>query len=315
MLLVATAAWALSFSLGKDAGARMNELVGAPAGTFFGPTVVQGARFTIAGVLWFLFIPAARRGWTKLSFWRGGYLGLLLGISIILQHLSLDLTTPAATAFLTALTVLWVPAIVAVASRKLPPYSLLLGVVIACPGLYLMLGEGLTSFRRGEMLGLACSITFAFHLLAVSRTTRQEGPWRMAGAQFLIAGLMALIPALWQQGMSPARVAPMLLDSQIAWRLVLLLLFPTFIAFGLMVVYQHKVDPTRAALIYQGEPALAAGFDYLVTGRTLSPIEFVGAAFILAANLIAELMPATKAEAKPQAETPGEQDPQTVKAL
>ena len=64
MLLVATAAWAVSFSLNKDGGARMNALLSLPNGAFFGPTAFQGVRFAIAGLLWLAFIPAARRGWT-----------------------------------------------------------------------------------------------------------------------------------------------------------------------------------------------------------------------------------------------------------
>lgn len=296
MLLLATAAWALSFSLGKDAGARMNELVGAPAGTFFGPTALQGSRFMLAAIIWFAICPAARRGWTRLSLWRGFYSGLFLASGIILQHLALDLISPARVAFLTSLTVLWVPAIVAAVSRKLPRPSLLLGVAVAVVGLYLMLGESLTSFQRGEMLGLACSIAFSLHLLATSHTARAEGPWKMCGAQFLVAGIAALIPALWHQQLSPTALPSLLLDPQVLPRLAVLLAFPTLIAFGLMLVYQHQVDPTRATLIYQAESVLATAFDYLLTGRTVSPAELLGAGLILCANLLAELLPASHSE-------------------
>lgn len=302
MLLVATAAWALSFSLGKDAGSHLNVISGAGPQNVFGPTALQGLRFTIAAVLWFLILPQARRGWTLLGIFRGGYTGLLLFGGIFLQHLALDRTSPAATAFLTSLTILWVPLILCLYRRKLPAKALLFSIALAAVGLYLLLGPGLTTFRTGEMLGLACSIVFSFHLLAVSRVVAQENPWRMCGAQFLVCGLLCLIPVSIYQGASPADLLRYTLDPEILWRLGVILIFPTFIAFGLMNYYQHQVDPTRATLIYMAEPVLAASADFLLTGRSLTTPELLGAALILAANALAELL-SPPPHPQPQPET------------
>ncbi|MFN4242522.1 MAG: DMT family transporter [Tepidisphaerales bacterium] len=293
MLLVATAAWCVSFSLAKDAGHRLNELSGAGDGAFFGPTALQGIRFLAGAVVWFALIPAARRGWTWAGVYRGTYTGLLLALGIILQHLALDRTTPAATAFLTSLSVLWVPLLLSLRRRSLPTAPLLVAVAMAAIGLYLMLGEGLTTFRTGEMLGLGCSLAFTFHLLAVSRVVRQEGPWRMCGAQFFVSGVVCFVLPLLvgESAVGPLGVLLLATDAEVAWRLGVILLFPTLLAFGLMNVYQPLVDPTRAVIIYMAEPVLASAFDWLLTGRGLSGIEWAGAALILVANAVAELRP------------------------
>lgn len=293
MLLVATAAWSVSFSLAKDAGHRLNELASAGDNAFFGPTTLQGLRFLAGAAVWFTLFPAARRGWTLAGTARGLYTGLLLAVGIVLQHLALDRTTPAATAFLTSLSVLWVPLLLSVRRRRLPALPLSIGVAMAAVGVYLMLGEGLTTFRTGEMLGLACSIAFSFHLLAVSRVVREEGPWRMCGAQFAVCGAVCLI-APWLAGetdVGPLRLLAMTADADIAWRLGIILLLPTLLAFGLMNVYQPLVDPTRAVIIYMAEPVLASAFDWLLTGRGLGGIEWLGASLILLANAVAELRP------------------------
>jgi drug/metabolite transporter (DMT)-like permease len=300
MLLLATAAWALSFSLGKDAGDRLNVVSGAGPQAFFGPTALQGVRFLLAAAVWFAVIPQARRGWTAEGAFRGLYTGLLLAGGIILQHLALDRTSPAATAFLTSLTILWVPLILCFSRRSLPARSLLISISIACVGLYLLLGPGLTTFRTGEMLGLACSIVFAFHLLAVSHVARLDSPWRMCGAQFLVCGVVCLVPAAAIQGATPADLFRFTLDTEILSRLGVILLFPTFIAFGLMNYYQHQVDPARAALIYMAEPVLAAAADFLITGRSLTSLELLGAGLILLANAIAEFLPARPATEAPE---------------
>lgn len=291
MLLLATAAWAVSFSLAKDGGHRLNVLAGAGDNAFFGPTGLQGLRFTFAAVVWFAVIPLARRGWTWAGVFRGGYTGVLLAAGIILQHLALDRTTPAATAFLTSLSVLWVPLLFCLTRWRLPATPLLIAVGLASAGIYLMLGEGLTTFRTGEMLGLACSVAFTFHLLAVSRVVRQENAWRMCGAQFAVCGgLCLLLPLVMDPATPPLpAVLAMSLDAEVVWRLGVILLLPTFVAFGLMNYYQPFVDPTRAVLIYMAEPVLAGAFDWALTGRSLAGVEWLGAGLILLANLLAEL--------------------------
>lgn len=301
MLLLATGAWAVSFSLGKDAGARVNALAGLGHGAMLGPLVVQGVRFAAATGLWFL-LPAARRGWTGVGVWRGAYTGALLGAGVILQHLALEYTSPAATAFLTALTVIWVPLLLCVVKRRLPAGPLVVGVVLAVVGLYLMLGEGLTEMRPGEMLGLGCSLAFTFHLLAVTHVVKREGPWRMCGAQFAVCGVMCLAMAWGVQGERGGVWGAALGDAAVMWRVGAIVSFPTLVAFGLMTVYQPRLDSTRATLIYQAEPVLAAGFDYLLAGRGLTPMGLVGAVLIVGANLIAELLPARSGEAEAKGE-------------
>jgi drug/metabolite transporter (DMT)-like permease len=178
MLLIATAAWAASFTLAKDAGHALNVLSGSPDDAFFGPTMLQGVRF----------------------------------------------------------------------------------------------------------------------LLAVSHVVRLENAWRMTAGQFAVAGLICLIPAYASHPLSPTSILPLILHANVLYPLLVILALPTFVAFTLMSLYQPKVDPTRAALIYQAEPVFAAALDFALKGRGLLPIELLGCAFILAANLTAELLPALKSE-------------------
>jgi drug/metabolite transporter (DMT)-like permease len=71
---------------------------------------------------------------------------------------------------------------------------------------------------------------------------------------------------------------------------VLLVLFPTIVSFGLMTFFQPRVDPTRAALIYLTEPIFAAIYAWIFVGRNLGKTEMLGAALILAANAMVELV-------------------------
>ena len=82
----------------------------------------------------------------------------------------------------------------------------------------------------------------------------------------------------------------MLIDAEL-WRYVVpLIVVSTMAAFGLMFYFQPKLDPTRAALIYLAEPIFAALYAYLSVGRALGAIALLGAALILAANVLVEII-------------------------
>jgi drug/metabolite transporter (DMT)-like permease len=57
-----------------------------------------------------------------------------------------------------------------------------------------------------------------------------------------------------------------------------------------MFYFQPKLDPTRAALLYLGEPIFAALYAYLAVGRTLSVMALLGAGLILSANVLVEVL-------------------------
>ena len=73
------------------------------------------------------------------------------------------------------------------------------------------------------------------------------------------------------------------------------MVFSTLIAFGLMIFFQPKVDPTRAALIYLTEPVFAALFAWWLTGRGLGPTGIAGAGLIITANSLVEWLQARRA--------------------
>jgi drug/metabolite transporter (DMT)-like permease len=64
-------------------------------------------------------------------------------------------------------------------------------------------------------------------------------------------------------------------------------------AFGLANHYQPFLPPHKSVVIYLFEPVLAAAFAWaFVANRAMSPLQIVGAGLILAANLLADLLPA-----------------------
>lgn len=293
-LLLATLAWAGSFTWAKAAGDGVNQAAGLPSGALLGPILLLAWRFTAAGVLWLLIFPAARQGWTWRSCRRSAVLGALLWAGQTVQMLGLDRTSEAVNAFLTSLTVVFVPLLMVVIVRRPPPAALWLPVSIAALGIWLMTGATPSGFGAGEVLGLGCAILFSAHMIALAEIGRNDSPWRMAAGQLLSVGVASAATSLFV-GHGPTPLTPrmqweIVISSGIWLYLVLLIVISTMTAFGLMFYFQPKIDPTRAALIYLAEPVFAALYAYMAVGRSLTAIAFVGAGLILGANVLVELL-------------------------
>lgn len=293
-LLLATLAWGCSFTWAKAGGEGINQAAALPAGALLGPLMLLAWRFTLAGLVWLVLFPAARYGWTWRSLGCSVLLGGLLGAGLTLQMLGLDRTSEAVNAFLTSLAVVFVPVIMLCVLRR-PPAPLLWGAVaLATGGIWLMTGAAPTGFGLGEFLGLGCALLFAAHMILLSELGQRDSAWRLAVGQFFSVGVGAAIMCLYVDSglthLGPA-VQWHLVTSRTVWvDLLLLVSIATLGAFGLMFHFQPRLDPTRAALLYLAEPIFAALFAYVTIGRSLSPIAICGAALLLLANILVELL-------------------------
>jgi drug/metabolite transporter (DMT)-like permease len=293
-LLLATMAWGGSFTWAKAAGDAVNQAVGLPSGSLLGPILLLAWRFTAAGVLWLVLFPAARRGWSWPSLGRSVLLGVLLWAGQTVQMLGLDRTSEAVNAFLTSLTVVFVPLLMMAVVRRPPGAAIWLPVGLAALGIWLMTGATPTGFGAGEMLGLACAVFFSAHMIALGEVGRRDSPWQIGAGQFLSVGLgsaaMCLFVSHGNASVTLQAQWAIIAGSQLWLHVALLTVVSTMAAFGLMFYFQPKLDPTRAALIYLAEPIFAALYAYAAVGRDLSAGALLGASLILTANALVELM-------------------------
>jgi drug/metabolite transporter (DMT)-like permease len=286
-LLLATVFWGMGFTWAKAGGEAINAAARLPAGAPLGPVLLLAVRFVGAAIVWLIAFPASRRGWSRRSIVRGATLGVILGIGVMIQHLGLDRTSEAVSAFLTNLTVIFVPLLVAGISRKWPSLQIAIAIILAAVGIFLMTGAAPTGFGIGELLGLGCSILFAIYIVALDRLSAGEDPFRQTGIQFLAVGIVCVTASLLlpHGGGLPLRIfienRAVLVDA------LLLTLLTTVASFGLMTRFQPRIDPTRAALIYLAEPIVAS----LWAWRPLGMTAILGAGMIIAANVLAGRKP------------------------
>ena len=286
-LLLATVFWGMGFTWAKSAGEAINARAALPAGAALGPVLLLAVRFTCGAMLWLALFPAARKGWSRRSLRRGGLMGLILAMGLISQHMGLDRTSEAVSAFLTNLTIIFVPLLIALLSRRWPAWRLGAAILMALTGIYLMTGAASQGFGRGEWLGLACSILFSIYIVVLDRGSIGEDAFQLTAIQFVVVGLVCFAVAFGlARGHAPA-MSVFVADRSVMWNAILLTVLTTVGSFGLMVRFQPRIDPTRAALIYLAEPIVASMWAWWTVGRTLAAIAIFGAALIVAANLLA----------------------------
>ncbi|MGH7179790.1 MAG: DMT family transporter, partial [Tepidisphaeraceae bacterium] len=272
-LLLATVGWGCAFTWAKACQDAINQTFGLASTAPLGATWQIAVRFTLAGLLWFAVFPSARRGWNRRTVLRSVCVGGLLGVGLSIQHTGLNLTSEAVSAFLTSLTIVFVPLLSTFLLGRTPGAMAWGAVVVATVGVWLMTGASPAGFGLGEFLGVACAVVFSVHIFVVNAVVPRDDPWRIAGAQVLVAGLVGLVVTLFVPSglasLSPTSIARALSQSVVWLNIVLMILIPTMFAFGALTFFQPRLDATRSALIYLMEPIFAAAYAYVARARAL----------------------------------------------
>ncbi len=217
---------------------------------------------------------------------KGGFVvGLLLAGGFTFQTYGLVHTTPARSAFITGVNVIFTPLLAVLIGMRSPRASTLAGAAMALTGMYLLTdpmahGGGM---GRGEWLTLVCAVCFAGHLLALDHFTRKHDQASIAFMQIGVVGLVAALALPW------AEEAKLNLTPRLISALVITSVIGTALAFYVFSRVQSWTTPARAAVLFSSEPVFAALTSWLVEGEILSAVAMGGAGLILAGILTAEL--------------------------
>ncbi|MGQ4274349.1 DMT family transporter [Terrihabitans sp. B22-R8] len=250
-----------------------------------GPLFFVGLRFVIAGLILAALFHRLLRGTTRVELVGGVVIGVSLFLGYFLQTWGLQTISSSTSAFITALYVPLVPLLQWVALRRPPHVMSWAGIALAFTGLVLMTGQdaGSLRFSQGEIATILCALAVAVEIILISRYAGRVDSRRVTAIQLLVAGFLSFglmpiageaVPAFsWQLAASALGLAAASAGIQLA-----------------MNWAQRSVSPTRATLIYAGEPVWA-GIVGRIAGERLPSLALLGAALILAGVLASELRP------------------------
>jgi drug/metabolite transporter (DMT)-like permease len=287
LLLAVVFVWGATFVLIKDA---------LPDAS---PLLFNLLRMTLAFLALGIVNHRQFRNINRNALFSGLIVGLFLAAGYQFQTAGLAHTTPAKSAFITGLVVVFVPLFTMIpglrsANTSPPRWTTGIGALLAFSGLLLLTTPSGTSFQNlfasmglGDLLTLACAIAFAGHLLALAHTSHRVPTGQLATLQIGVATLMMAI-TLPLGGRPHLSVTPRLLIA-----LAVTSLLATAAAFTIQSWAQQHLPPTHTAILLTLEPVFACLTSFFVLHEHLGRRSLVGAALILAGIAFIELLSAT----------------------
>ncbi len=229
--------------------------------------------------------PAGRKKLVK----AGIFCGALLCISVNLQQFGIALYPAGApveahSGFLTALYILFVP-IFGLFLKKRPGPFVLIGVVIAIVGLYLLcLSDGFDKLYTADIIVLICGMSFALQILCIDHFIGEVDGVKLSAMQFFVCGVLSAILMLIFERPDPAAILA-------AWKpLLYLALLSSAGGYTLQIIGQkYAENPTLASILMSMESVFATIGGILFMGVVPKTAELIGCGVMLAAIIIAQL--------------------------
>ncbi len=249
-------------------------------------------RFGLTLPLFFYFTPSIRKNLGDYRSWYDGFIlaFFMLG-GFLFQMIGLEGISPAVSAFLTSLYVIFTALILAYLAGRFQSKSLLFGVLLATFGAGYIQGPPELHYDIAEWLTILCAIMFAGHIIFTDIITKRADPMTVTFTSIAISTLMALLLLNYFMFVNESSINmyTLIIKNDFLVPLLLSSFFGTYIALSLVNYYQKYINPVRAAILYALEPVWATIF---AVGTGVTEFNFwllIGGSCLLVGNLIAEV--------------------------
>lgn len=259
--------------------------------TLSDPFFFVGLRFATAAIAVALISLKSLRGLTLKELKAGVAIGVAIAMGYSLQTWGLQSISSSKSAFITAMYVPLVPLLQWLCLGRIPGIMSCVGIVLAFIGLILLAGPGdnLLALGPGEIITLVGAIAIAAEIILISAWAGQVDVKRVTVVQLATASLVAfgaMVPA----GEAVPALSPGLITVALGLGIFSAIIQVT------MNWAQKSVSPTRATVIYTGEPVWAGIFGR-IAGERLPVLALLGGVFIVVGVLVSELKLKKKREA------------------
>ena len=247
-------------------------------------------RFVLAAAVLVAVFPRARAGFVNTEVWKGGaWLGRIVWGGGLLQMLGLTGVTPAVSAFLTSLYVVFTALIgVALGRQKLTGFAIL-GVLLATFGAGWISGPPQLNFGIGEWLTVGCAFLFGAHIIVTDRVTKIVDPVEVTATMIVTVAGLSTVVYLVMAFDTMSDVVGLMRNFDFLFPLLCCAILGSLVALLVLNMYQKEVTPVRAAILYALEPVWAMlGSLFLGLEGDVTFWLPVGAVALLIGNLVVE---------------------------
>jgi drug/metabolite transporter (DMT)-like permease len=248
-----------------------------------GPWFFVGIRFLVAGLISAAIFWRALRGMRWRDIGAGAAIGVMIYLGYGLQTAGLQTIDSSTSAFITAMYVPLVPFAQWAVFRKRPPAMAFVGAGLAFLGLMLIAGPDAFALTlgAGEIATMISTLPIAAEIILISLFAGKVDLGRITIVQLLTAGVLGILTMpvvgetvpefswVWVGAAIGLGAASCLIQLTMNWA-------------------QKSVSPTRATIIYAGEPVWA-GVIGRIAGERLPATALIGGALVVLGILASEL--------------------------
>ncbi len=286
LLVLAALIWGTAFVAQKD---------GAQLGSF----TFNGVRSFLGGFVLIPVIllldkkkPAEKKSTDKKGLLIGGICcGIMLFIASSLQQIGLGFsdTDAGKAGFITALYMVLVPILGLFLGKKLN-LRIVISVIVAVLGMYLLCVNSGLSMSRGDLFVLACSLFFAGHILVIDHFVAKHDGVKLSCIQFFTCGILSLIPMFVFEDPNFSNILS-------AWLpLCYTGIMSSGVAYTLQIVGQKDMNPTVASILLSLESVFAVLAGMILLNETMLPKEIFGCILMFIAIILTQLPSKKEAE-------------------
>ena len=195
-LFIVTFIWGWTFVWLKQA-LEASKMYSTTDGTTAVSLLFVCIRFGLAACFLPLFIKEARIKIKDYAVWKDGFiLALFMLGGFVFQMIGLDGITPAVSAFLTSLYVIFTALIMVCWKKKFPSILIISGVLLATFGAGYIQGPPELHFDFAEWLTVLCALMFAGHIIATDVVTKRSSPIAVTFTSILLSALICFFVSI-----------------------------------------------------------------------------------------------------------------------
>lgn len=193
-------------------------------------------------------------------------------------------TTSASNAgFLVSLTVIFVPLLITIFSKKLPEKRIMIGVLLALIGIAFLTLNNQLIIGIGDFLCILTALSYAVHIIVTGKLTKRVDSITLGVLQLGFTGAWGLLFSFLLE-------TPQFPSTTESWVSVLGLgVLCSAIGFIGQTTAQKHTTPTHTGLLFSLEPVFAALFAFAFAGEILTNKGYLGATLVLLGVLTAEI--------------------------
>lgn len=264
ILTLVTLIWGSTFSISKISL------------QYISPLILLSLRFTLGTISLFFYLLFS---WNNIKISKSGFiLGIINFLAIAFQTFGLRYTTATKTAFITGISVIFVPLGEKILFRNKISQKVWLTIFLAFLGLSFLTIDlkEFSGINIGDILVFLCAITYALQILFISYIVHRVDISNLAFGELLITSLFSWIFSI------PEISNLSLKDLYLSLPFILYLgIVATALTLTLQLLGQKYLSPSKSAIIYNLEPVFAFLFARFFLNERLRVGQGIGAILII----------------------------------